>query len=231
MFMNKFLLLAILLFSFQARAQMRLTKDDLVELKNRLEGNFDSQEQSQLDKNFSNISLHIKEISLNNKTKPNLKTKTKTKSVKQSEGIYLYVEQAPMATPEKPSRQCVYFLSRKGDSVLSCQVFEMKEPNRFAGAWGEPSKLSKLTLDSLVEKPNCILFFYKNDDGNYIGSTRYNGCENNLKGANYATTELSIYPSMIISRVRGFDANDKLVWGNENSGYRYRKFIPLRRKD
>lgn len=234
MFMNKFLLAAFLLLTLQSSAQQRLTKDDLTELINRLEGNFDNQEQSQMDKNFSNISLHMKEITFATiKNKPNLKTKTKSKvkTPQKVEGIYVYAEQALMSSPETPFRQWVYFLSRKGDSVISCQVYEMNESLRFAGAWSEPNRLSKLSPDSLIEMTNCVLFFYKNDDGNYVGNTRYKGCENNSKGAVYATSEWTVYPSMIISRERGYDANEKIVWGNEKSGYRYRKFIPLRRKD
>lgn len=234
MFMNKFLLAAFLFLTVQSSAQQRITKEDLTELKNRLEGNFDSQEQSQIDKNFNNISLHMKEVTFSTiKTKPNLKTKTKSKikTSQKVEGIYVYEEQALMSTPETPFHQCIYFLSRKGDSVISCQVYEMNAPLRFAGAWSDPNKLSKLSPDSLIEMQNCVLFFYKNDDGNYIGNTRYKGCENTSKGAAYKTSEWTVYPSMIISKERGYDSNEKLVWGNEKSGYRYRKFIPLRRKD
>jgi hypothetical protein len=107
----------------------------------------------------------------------------------------------------------------------------MKEPLRFAGAWSDVSMLKNLTTDSLTEKPGCTMYLYKNNDGNFYGGTRENNCESNLKGASFATSEVTIYSNMLISWDRGWDANSKQVWGAEKGGYRFRKFIPLRRKD
>jgi hypothetical protein len=228
--MMKILFACAFLCCIQLHAQMKLTKEDVLELKNRLEGNFDNQEQAQKDKSYSNISLHLKEVMFNAKAKPSLKTKTK-KPIKQVEGYYLYVEQSMMSAPEKPTYQQIYFLSHSGDSVLVCQVYDMKAPFRFVGAWNDVASLKALSLDSLTEKPGCTMYFYKNNDGNYYGGTRGGGCENYTNGSTYNTIETTIYSGMIVGWFKGWNNLGKQVWGTEKAAYRFRKFIPLHRKD
>jgi len=56
-------------------------------------------------------------------------------------------------------------------------------------------------------------------DGYYTGSTVGKLCESNLRGAAYATSEVTVKSDRIISWDRGFDNEDNQVWGAEKGGY------------
>ncbi|MCK5454144.1 MAG: hypothetical protein KAJ16_07275 [Calditrichia bacterium] len=55
------------------------------------------------------------------------------------------------------------------------------------------------------------------------GSTRGNDCQSSLRGTAYATSEVTIRKTELISWDRGFDSNDQQVWGAEKAGYIFKK--------
>lgn len=213
--MNRLLLIVFLFSSVFAGAQQKLTKADLEEVKNRLEGSFDNEEQSKTDNSFKHIKLHTKEISIRGKNKEG--------------GYWLYVEQAMASNQDKPYRQRIYHLYKKDNETLVTKVYELDEPLRFAGAWAKTDKLKKLTRDSLYEKEGCDIYLTKTEDGDFTGGTVGKGCLSTLKGASYATSEITIYSNMLVSWDRGRDEHDNLVWGPEKGGYRFRKFTTPRK--
>jgi len=212
--MRQYLLTALVFLGLTASAQEKVTKDDLKNLRDRMEGTFDNQEQAALDDSYHNIVLHIKEIELKGK---------------HPEGVWMYVEQAVASKPSEPYRQRIYHLFRQDNTTLVSKVYELHDPLRFAGAWQEPSRLKDLRLDSLIERSGCAVFLHKDEAGNYYGATEGKGCESTLEGATYASSNITIYPNMIVSWDRGFDSNDTQVWGAEKGGYRFRKFVQLRK--
>lgn len=104
------------------------------------------------------------------------------------------------------------------------KLYEMKNPQRFAGAWNEASILKTLIKDSLIDRGGCALYIQKDDRGNFHGSTQGKECSSTLRGASYTTSEISIYPNLMINLDQGFDKAGKQVWGAEKGGYRFRKF-------
>jgi len=215
--MKLLLFLAASLIGIHATAQVQLNKNDLEELKNRLVGNFDTEEQSKNDVTYHNIHLHMREIELKGK---------------QPDGYWLYVEQAMASATDKPYRQRIYHLYKKDKETLISQVYELNEPLRFAGAWNDPSLLKNLRYDSLIERTGCGIVLHKDDAGNFFGSTQGKECVSSLRGAAYASCEVVIYTNMLVSWDRGFDSNDKQVWGAEKGGYRFRKWTtPRKPKD
>jgi len=196
------------------RAQVNLNKNDLEEVKNRLEGNFDTGEQSGADLSYRNISLHIKEIGLKGK---------------HPDGYFLYAEEANMDTPDKPYRQRIYHLYKQDKQILVNQIYELDQSEQYAGAWHSPEKLKNLRFSELIERKGCAVFLNKDDQGNYYGGTFGKDCENSAKGAAYATSEMAIYPLMLISWDRGFDKDGKQVWGVTKGGYKFRKWTNPRK--
>lgn len=214
--MKQLLIFTLLLTTTSIFAQQKLAKDDLEALKNRMEGNFDSKEQSEQDPAYYNIALHMKQIWETRKNK---------------NGYWLYVEQALASDKNRPYRQRIYHLYKKDNETIVCLVYEMRNPLRFAGAWNDAAKMKQINRDSLVEKEGCAIFIKKDEDGNFYGSTSGKGCESTLKGAEYATSEISVYPNMFISWDRGWNKYDQQVWGAEKGGYKFRKFTLLRSDD
>jgi hypothetical protein len=103
------------------------------------------------------------------------------------------------------------------------KVYEMKNPMQYAGGWKEETKLSALTNDSLIDRQGCGIFLHKNEVGTFSGSTPGKECLSTLRGAAYATSEVVIYTDKLISWDRGWDKNDKQVWGAVKGGYVFKK--------
>ena len=53
----------------------------------------------------------------------------------------------------------------------------------------------------------------------WTGSTAGKECGSDLRGASYATSEVTISSSTLESWDRGYDAADKQVWGAEKGPY------------
>jgi hypothetical protein len=204
-----FLASILLSLSLCASAQERIYNDNIEELINRMEGAFDSGEQAAADSaDYYNIVLHMKRIW----------------NDRRSNGYYLYVEQAMERMADKPYRQRIYHITRKDNQTIESKVFEIPDPLRFAGAWNDPALLRKIPKDSLIDRQGCSIFLQMDADGNFHGSTPGKECLSSLRGATYATSEVVIYPSMLVSWDRGWDAADQQVWGATKGGYRFRKW-------
>ena len=169
-------------------------------------GSFSSEEQAQADSNFFDIRLEMIQIWQD-----------------RSDGKWLYVEQAAASSLDKPYRQRVYRLSRSSDTSFESAVFTLKNPLEFAGAWKMDDPLATITPDSLEQKDGCSIVLRKIGDEAFVGSTVEKDCPSQLRGATYATSEVTITPNEMISWDRGFDLNDQQVWGSTVGGYIFKK--------
>ncbi|KAA3609922.1 MAG: hypothetical protein D8M58_08230 [Calditrichaeota bacterium] len=204
--LSKTLLLIAFLSIFFACKQSAITKNnELQELKSMMTGSFSSIEQSEADTNFFDIRLEMVQI-----------------WNEREDAIWLYVEQAASWALEKPYRQRVYRLERRTDGTFESAVFTFDNPLRFAGAWKEQFPLETLTPDSLTERKGCVIFLEKHN-GTFSGSTNQKNCESTLRGSTYATSEVRIEKNVLTSWDRGFDSDDKQVWGAETGPYIFKK--------
>lgn len=171
-----------------------------------MSGDFSSRAQHQRDTSFFDIRLHMRPI-----------------WTERSDGFWLYVEQSLASSQAKPYRQRIYQVRRLNDSILSSQVYEMKNPLRFVRAWQDPSLLGNLSPDSLETREGCAILLRINAEGNFVGTTPEKSCLSRLRGASYATSEVIITRNLLVSWDRGWDAGDKQVWGSTKGGYHFRK--------
>jgi hypothetical protein len=114
----------------------------------------------------------------------------------------------------------VYLLN---DTTIISQVYELKNPKLYVGAWKEEMPLKNISTDSLEVRNGCAIYLRKYIDNTFKGSTPGNECLSNLRGATYATSEVSIYPDKIISWDRGWNNEGKQVWGAVKGGYEFLK--------
>lgn len=187
-----------------AQANLPLKKKDLTTLKTYMVGTFTSEAQSKSDSTYFNIHLNMKPI-----------WKDRT------DGFWLYVEQAAAQSLDKPYRQRVYHIFLQDENTIVSQVYEMDKPARFAGDWKKKSPLSQLTPDSLKSREGCAIYLHKNSKGEFYGSTPGKECLSSLRGATYATSEVTISKDLILSWDRGFDVVNRQVWGATKAGYRF----------
>ena len=181
----------------------RLSEDgDLQQLLAWMSGSFSSEAQSVADSGYSHIVLQMVPI-----------------WSERSDGSWLYVEQAAASELTRPYRQRVYRVTATGDGVFRSDVFEIADPLRFAGSGREEEPLSTIDPDSLMLRDGCGVILRRVDDSSFLGSTEGTGCTSNLRGASYATSEVSVGADRLVSWDRGFDSTGAQVWGATSGPY------------
>jgi hypothetical protein len=197
-----FLLIAVSLVHISMSQSLPVTQKSLKKLAATMAGEFDSNDQADADKSYYHIVLRMKPM-----------------WTQRDDGYWFYVEQAVTTSEDKPYRQRVYHLYLADDSTIVSKVYEMKNPQNYTGAWAAVSRLEALTPDSLVDRQGCSIYLRQVEKGVYKGSTPGKECMSSLRGAAYATSEVTIYPDRMISWDRGWNEAGQQVWGAENGGY------------
>lgn len=175
---------------------------DLPTLATWLSGSFSSAAQAAADTNYFDIRLRVVPAWTD-----------------RADGPWLYVEQATASAQDKPYRQRVYRLRKGGDGTFTSEVYALPGARRFAGAWRQARPLATLTPDSLLARDGCAVVLRRTDDGHFAGGTVGNGCASDLRGAAYATSEVTVGPDIIESWDRGFAADGTQAWGATGGGY------------
>lgn len=189
-----------------ARSQGMDSDTTLARLVSWMEGSFSSEAQANRDTSYYDIRLHIKRI-----------------WTERNDAYWLYVEQAVAKFIERPYRQRVYKVTRLNADTMVSTVYEMRSPIRFAGAWKESKPLSSLTPDSIVERQGCSVFLITTPNGNFVGATKPNTCLSDLRGAKYASSEVTISRTMLLSWDRGWGMKGEQMWGATKGGYEFVK--------
>lgn len=131
----------------------------------------------------------------------------------------LYVEQAMMDSLDAPYRQRAYVLEAGPDNAAVSHVFELKQPGRFVGLCDDTADAGPVVAD-LVGRDGCAVTLQE-QGGAYVGGTTGKGCASTLQGAAYATSEVTLTATQIRSWDRGFDENDRQVWGAQAGPYEF----------
>jgi hypothetical protein len=205
MYEMKSILLALGSLLIFGNVQSQEMSDDLALLINWMTGEFSSAEQADSDTNYYDISLKMTRIWPDKK-----------------KGAWLYVEQAMAENLDEPYRQRVYFVNELGGGQFSSDVYLIPEEEKFVGAWKDPSLLSDLTQFDLKYKEGCAVFLAY-DGFQFTGKTNTGTCESDLRGASYATSEVSITRGVLKSWDRGYDEEGNQVWGAEDGPYVFKK--------
>lgn len=144
------------------------------------------------------------------------------------DGPWLYVEQAAAGSLERPYRQRVYQLVPRPDGAVDSVVYTFAgDPLVHAGAFYQDDPLAGLGPAQLEERKGCEIRLRRQDDGTYSGRTGERTCSSDLRGASYATSEVTLEKDLLVSWDRGFDAEGKQVWGAEKGGYRFERTGPV----
>ncbi len=177
---------------------------ELSELFTVMQGSYHSETQSKQDSSYYNISLHMYPIW-------------------KDKGNYLYVEQALMSMQDKPYRQRIYKISRLNDSTLQSAIYTIPNDSLWIGKWKTPEHFDRIAAEYITEKEGCEVLLTRVGANHYKGATGVYTCASSLRGASYATSEVEITKSKIVSWDRGFDAEGNHVWGAQKGGYIFEK--------
>lgn len=141
-----------------------------------------------------------------------------------ADGRWLYVEQAMATALEAPYRQRIYQVTAEGGGFESTVYTLPGNPLDYAGAWQDPARFDSLSPEMLAEREGCeIMLTWDEASQSYSGATVAQNCPSDLRGAKYATSEVTVTPSALTSWDRGFDADGNQVWGARLGGYRFVK--------
>ncbi|MBN1666374.1 MAG: chromophore lyase CpcT/CpeT [Anaerolineales bacterium] len=184
-----------------------LSDTTLTRLANWMTGAFSSQAQAQADPAYFDIRLHVVRIWPERK-----------------DGYWLYIEQAAADSQERPYRQRVYHLTRLDEHSFESAVFSFAgDPLVHAGAWQAVQPLAALQPEDLEERHGCAVVLKQLDEHQFAGSTQGRECESNLRGASYATSQVTVTAERLTSWDQGFDTEGKQVWGAEAGPYLFDK--------
>lgn len=187
-------------------AQPRLNGRDMVMLKAFMTGSFSSAQQAKEDSAFEDLRLRMTPIWEYRK-----------------DGFWIYGEYTAAHTMEQPRMQRVYHLQILNDSIISHDVFELKYPARFAGAWKDASRFEQLHSDSLLAQSGCGIYLRKSKQGTFFGKTAGKLCRGIQKGTAYITSEWAIQRDMLLIAEIGWNGKDKQVSGPAHGSYRFMK--------
>ncbi|MFO0827129.1 MAG: chromophore lyase CpcT/CpeT [Phycisphaerales bacterium] len=177
-------------------------------------GSYSSAEQAKKDPDFRDIRLHMSRI-----------------WAARSDGPWLYVEQAAAGSLDKPYRQRVYRLAlcedpARGEGAIESRVFELPgDPLAFAGAWNDAKAFDGMRPEDLLPRDGCTVYLVATDESTWKGETDGESCASSLRGAAYATSQVTITANELRSWDRGFDKEGKQVWGAVKGPYQFRKQV------
>jgi hypothetical protein len=171
-----------------------------------LTGNFSTADQARGDQNFRDITLHVIPIWTD-----------------RTDGPWLYGEQILTEIPDHPYRQRIYQIIARPDGAIAIRLFDPPDPIAITGAWKDPALLAKLTPTSLSTCEGCNLILRVQPDGSFKGGTEGKACLNTLRGASYATTEITVSELETVTWERGYNASDIQVWGSTRGDFVFKK--------
>jgi hypothetical protein len=174
---------------------------DLDTLAGWMTGSFASTEQAAADSTYYDIRLEMHRIWPD-----------------RTDGVWLYVEQAVAAALDRPYRQRVYHVTQVEGDLFKSAVYALPDPAAAVGAWRHEAPLADLDPADLDRRDGCAVFL-RWDGTAFRGGTIGRGCASNLRGAAFATSEVTVLPGLIESWDRGFDAEGVQAWGAETAGY------------
>ena len=137
----------------------------------------------------------------------------------------LYAEWAPNNSLGQPLRQQVFHVQRFKDGSAALLVFDLRDPERYAGAWREPKRLATLKKDGLIERPECLIRLVRESRERFVGETMGTECPGPREEDAYSVTRLEITPSGLVWATRGFDSDGRQVSGHTAEGDAYVKIV------
>jgi cyclomaltodextrinase len=179
---------------------------DLSDLRTYMIGSFTSLAQAETDSDYLDTRLEVAPIWTGRK-----------------DGPWLYIEQAVAGRIQRPYRQRVYHLVEEDDGSIRSEVYSLDDPLRFAGDWKKDEPLESLSPDSLRAQQGCTVILRRTSSDVFEGGTVDRECKSDLRGAAYATSEVTITRDGMSTWDRGFDADGNLVWGASHGPYVFKR--------
>lgn len=140
------------------------------------------------------------------------------------DGLWLYVEQAAANALDRPYRQRVYHLTRNDADQIVSRVFALPNNGKsHIGAFKSENPLANLSPSKLTLRKGCHIVLERVGPRTFLGSTSGDNCKSSLRGASYATSQVTVTPVELRSWDQGFDNGNRQVWGATDGAYVFSK--------
>ena len=169
-------------------------------------GDFTNADQARGDQNFRQVELRVIPIWTD-----------------RTDGRWLYLEQSLAGAPEHPYKQFVYQLTARDDGAIAVCIYDLPDLVAATGAGKDSAFWTKITPENLSGHDGCLVILRPLPDGSLKGATEGKGCASTVRGASYATTEITVGEKQLVTWERGFNTAGAQVWGSLHGGYEFKK--------
>ncbi|WP_309608365.1 chromophore lyase CpcT/CpeT [Flavobacterium sp.] len=173
-----------------------------------MQGSYSSKAQSKTDKTYYYITLRMTPIWKN-------------------KGNYMYVEQSLFTKQNKPYRIKIYKYIQKNNNEIINEIYGIKNEQKWIGKYKNPKLFDALSEKDLELKQGCEVIFKREKDSSFTGKSGRKTCPSELRGAEYATSKITLTKGKMIAWDQGFDKRNKQVWGATKGGYILEKIIEV----
>lgn len=134
----------------------------------------------------------------------------------------LYLEEAPVAKPDRPSRQRFLRVETDADEAIVLRKFDLKDGSAAAGKWRTPADLALFGRNDVRERTACAVTLKKIGD-HYEGAAASVECVPALLGVTRATSEIRVFSDRVETWDRGFGPKNVQLYGPILGPYLWKK--------
>lgn len=171
-----------------------------------LEGSFSTSVQAEMDSNYEALFMEACRLQI-----PELGSRV------------LYVEQTILGAANRVQSQKLYSIDEEGNRV-AMRSFAMRPELEAAlvGACDAP-EAAEIDLAMVAKADACTLWITPEGEDQYGGGTVGTECTTPMDGVDYETAYIVVEPLGIELWERGWNSEDRQVWGPENGPYQFER--------
>ncbi len=202
----KHLLLLGLVLVFVSSCKSEIIKDtELHNLVTLLVGEFSNLEQSKNDSSFS----HLKMVN--------------TRIWKSKQGYWVYSELFDAKKTDVIYGQRILNYERVDSSTFKSTSYTISNAQDYRMGWKNESIFDTLTVDNLIMRDGCQVYFKKSTSTIYTGKTRKKSCSSSIDYIDYITADFVVSRDKISLWNRGYSKKGKQVWGKIRGPHKYKR--------
>lgn len=134
----------------------------------------------------------------------------------------LYLEEAPVAKPDRPSLQRFFRIETDAEGAIVLRRFDLKDGSAAAGKWRMPADLALFGRNDVRERSACAVTLRKIGD-HYEGTAASVECVPAFLGVTRASSEIRVFSDRVETWDRGFGAKNVQLYGPVLGPYLWKK--------
>ncbi|MHA7058564.1 chromophore lyase CpcT/CpeT [Aquimarina sp. M1] len=141
---------------------------------------------------------------------------------KERKGYWFYQEMYDEKDETSIYNQRILNFQKVDSTTISSTSYVIPNQEKYVNAWKDVSIFDHLSVDSLIIRDGCDLYFKKKTSTIYHGKTKKGTCSSTFDiKISYTTSNVVISNNKITSWVRGYDTNGKQIWGKIQGPYEF----------